>query len=148
MLSSDGQKKEDDLNDHDEDRQMLLKHSRKQLDERLFSPRHLGLSFLIVICWLISLVAIFSHSQARIDRAKRLCGQLLYCKCFVYPHPLAQNSKILTDVHVAPAEDIVHYETVLYSQGFKPNVTQYYGPATDERNALWKDLYNCTACHS
>lgn len=82
-MSPDWHVRQDELDGNGEDHEVLLHHSRKQLDERTSSPRHLVLPFFLAAFWLLSIVIILSRSQARFDRVKRFCGQLLYCKCSI-----------------------------------------------------------------
>ncbi|KAI5927173.1 hypothetical protein F4810DRAFT_707123 [Camillea tinctor] len=41
----------------------------------------------------------------------------------------------------SPVEDIIRYENVVFSTGFGHERTEYQGPPTPERDALWDDLY-------
>ena len=43
----------------------------------------------------------------------------------------------------APAKHLISYENVVFSTGFGHERTEYQGPPTAERNALWDDLYGC-----
>lgn len=48
-----------------------------------------------------------------------------------------------SDKSSAPVQDEIEYEVRVFSQGFQPQVTEYWGPPTEKTNKLWKDLYDC-----
>ncbi|KAE9987416.1 hypothetical protein EG328_002772 [Venturia inaequalis] len=43
----------------------------------------------------------------------------------------------------SPAKSVVSYENRVFTSGFGHERTEYQGPPSPERNALWDDLYGC-----
>ncbi|EMF16115.1 uncharacterized protein SEPMUDRAFT_106274 [Sphaerulina musiva SO2202] len=72
------------------------------------------------LLFLVIIVVGYQSTQQQVHRAKRLCGQIIY----------------------SPVQDEIEYEVRVFSQGFQPQVTEYWGPPTEKTNKLWKDLYD------
>ncbi|KAL1615087.1 hypothetical protein SLS56_011941 [Neofusicoccum ribis] len=77
--------------------------------------------FLVASIWLLITIGtaeIYSHF--RVERAKRLCGQLLY----------------------SPAQDSIEYRLDTFTQGFGDGVTEYHGPPSEEMDKRWAELWH------
>lgn len=84
-----------------------------------------------VIC--ISLVAHVRHMSPVIEE--------VYCK-----FKQAGGLFMLFEVahkFPAPAISAIQYKNIVFTSGFGQERTEYQGPPTPERNALWDDLYGC-----
>lgn len=46
------------------------------------------------------------------------------------------------DKSIAPAKNVISYQTVQFNDGFGNDTTPYQGLPTDELDALWEDMYD------
>lgn len=66
----------------------------------------------------------------------------VYCKSGL---GMVTGLELYTHMLPAPAEHLIRnkYVEVVFSSGFGMERTEYQGPPSPERNALWDDLYGC-----
>ncbi|CAK1356885.1 unnamed protein product [Cercospora beticola] len=106
------------------DHQSLLESSEQDADYVRRKPAPICKPacafYLHILLWLVAIVTGYYWTQNRVERAKRLCGQIIY----------------------SPVQNEIEYEVRVFSQAFKPEVTEYWGPPTEKSNKLWEDLLN------